>query len=155
MSKTYAEKLKDPKWQRKRLEIMQRDNFTCQICQDTETTLNVHHTVYSKGAEPWEYPPEQLITLCQPCHTQESELLESAMHDLFRIMRQKGLMSSHFHALAQVFIETDVQGLAPSWGDKVYMMQYMHLSLTIPGELRKMIDHFENKRKEEDGKKND
>jgi len=27
---TYSEKLKDPRWQKKRLEILSRDNFTCE-----------------------------------------------------------------------------------------------------------------------------
>ena len=30
----YSEQLKSPKWQKKRLEIMQRDKFTCQLCGD-------------------------------------------------------------------------------------------------------------------------
>lgn len=65
--KTYSEKLKHPKWQRKRLEIMNRDNFKCKLCNDTETTLNVHHLSYSEG-EPWDIENNQLITLCQECH---------------------------------------------------------------------------------------
>lgn len=30
----YSQKLLDPRWQRKRLEILQRDDFTCQVCSD-------------------------------------------------------------------------------------------------------------------------
>lgn len=65
---TYAEKLKSPKWQKKRLEILSRDKFTCQKCKDTETTLHVHHKKYIKGKEPWDYPNEILTTLCDSCH---------------------------------------------------------------------------------------
>lgn len=43
---SYAFKLKDPRWQRKRLEILQRDNFTCQECYATDKELNVHHLIY-------------------------------------------------------------------------------------------------------------
>lgn len=64
----YSMKLKNPKWQRRKAEIMLRDNFTCQICGDTETTLNVHHIRYVKGREPWEYEDNELITLCEKCH---------------------------------------------------------------------------------------
>ena len=39
----YVEKLKDPRWQRKRLEILQRDDWKCYWCKDDKTTLNVHH----------------------------------------------------------------------------------------------------------------
>ena len=71
--KEYIELLKDPRWQKKRLEIMQRDNFTCQHCGSTEKTLNVHHLLYSKGSKPWEYDNDNLITLCQDCHEKETE----------------------------------------------------------------------------------
>jgi len=64
----YWQKLKDPRWQRKRLEIMERDNFECQNCGDKDTTLNVHHGYYEKGVDPWEYPDNSLVTLCEPCH---------------------------------------------------------------------------------------
>ncbi len=39
----YSEKLKDPRWQKKRLEIFQRDEFHCQQCGDGENTLCVHY----------------------------------------------------------------------------------------------------------------
>jgi len=29
---SYADKLKDPRWQRKRLEILQREDFNCEAC---------------------------------------------------------------------------------------------------------------------------
>lgn len=63
---TYAEKLKDPRWQRKRLEVLNRDKFTCQCCQATLIELHIHHKKYS--GEPWEAPSEDLITLCKHCH---------------------------------------------------------------------------------------
>ncbi len=30
--------------------------------------LNIHHKYYVQGREPWEYPNEALITLCEDCH---------------------------------------------------------------------------------------
>lgn len=65
---TYYEALKSPKWQKKRLEIMERDNFKCRKCGDKDTTLNVHHLEYGKGKKPWDYDNFKLITLCQDCH---------------------------------------------------------------------------------------
>lgn len=64
---SYAEKLKNPKWQKKRLEILQRDEFKCCYCNDAETELQIHHLKYTK--EPWQAPNEDLITLCKHCHT--------------------------------------------------------------------------------------
>ncbi len=41
-STSYAEKLRDPKWQKKRLRIMERDGFVCVECRDERSSLNVH-----------------------------------------------------------------------------------------------------------------
>lgn len=68
MSKSYYEKLRDPRWQKKRLEIMERDGFTCRDCGSATNTLNVHHAYYEKGFDPWEYPDGSLKTLCELCH---------------------------------------------------------------------------------------
>lgn len=65
----YTELLSHPKWQRKRLEIMQRDDFKCCLCNDDETTLHIHHKSYINGNKPWEYENSYLITLCEHCHT--------------------------------------------------------------------------------------
>ena len=66
-TKTYSDKLKHPKWQRKRLEILNRDNFKCTLCNDKETELHVHHEKYEKG-EPWDINNKYLTTLCKHCH---------------------------------------------------------------------------------------
>jgi hypothetical protein len=68
--KTYSEKLLDPRWQKKRLEILNRDNFTCRKCEDTENTLHVHHKYY-ESEFPWETSNEHLITYCADCHKLE------------------------------------------------------------------------------------
>lgn len=62
----YYEKLKDPRWQKKRLEIMSRDDFACVYCKDKKSTLNVHHESYN--GNPWEVENKELITLCHKCH---------------------------------------------------------------------------------------
>ena len=65
---TYFDKLKDPRWQKKRLKILERDEFTCQLCNSTDKTLNVHHLFYFKNHDPWDYLDTMLLTLCQDCH---------------------------------------------------------------------------------------
>lgn len=64
----YSEKLRDPRWQRKRLEILSRDNFTCRLCGDAKNTLHVHHIFYTRGAEPWDHQNDVLVTVCVDCH---------------------------------------------------------------------------------------
>lgn len=67
----FLKQIKSPHWQKKRLEIMERDNFTCQYCLDTENTLTVHHKSYKEGVNYWDYADSELITLCEYCHEQE------------------------------------------------------------------------------------
>ena len=73
--KTYSEKLQHPNWQRKRLEILNRDNFTCQACGDTETQLQVHHLRYTTK-QPYDEVNENLITYCDHCHTFIHEVIK-------------------------------------------------------------------------------
>lgn len=64
--KEYSEKLRDPRWQKKRLEILNRDHFTCKYCGDTESELQVHHLKYKNN--PWDVDSEFLETACIHCH---------------------------------------------------------------------------------------
>ncbi len=90
MASDYSEKLKDPRWQKKRLLILERDEWTCQICHNSESTLVVHHRRYLLNTEPWDYPDELLVTLCEDCHESEREIrpeyekfLLDDLHDKF------------------------------------------------------------------------
>ena len=82
MSKTYSEKLKDPRWQRKRLEVMQRDGFTCLRCKSTDKTLHVHHVRYKSGRSPWEYEAIDLVTFCEDCHLDFTEIKRGLRENL-------------------------------------------------------------------------
>lgn len=73
---TYREKLMDPRWQRKRLEIMERDKFTCRHCASADETLHVHHGYYARGKDPWDYANETLQTLCHECHGYAQDRLD-------------------------------------------------------------------------------
>lgn len=72
----YSEKLRSPLWQKKRLEILQRDNFTCLNCGDNKSHLHVHHLQYLRFKDPWEYDNDYLITLCNKCHNEEEKLID-------------------------------------------------------------------------------
>lgn len=87
MSKVYTDKLKDPRWQKKRLEIFDRDNWTCRICSDKKDSLHVHHKRYISGLNPWEYDDKLLLTVCETCHI----VIEDAKKrkDLFNLNKVK------------------------------------------------------------------
>jgi hypothetical protein len=79
---TYAEKLKDPRWQKKRLEIFERDGFTCQECESKDKQLHVHHRMYLAKKQPWDHPNELLVTVCFECH----ELLTEVKKSIERVL---------------------------------------------------------------------
>lgn len=85
--RTYAEKLKDPRWQKMRLEVLQRDGWECQNCTSTTTTLHVHHRYYERGADPWAYPLDALVTLCAKCHEEEGQIRPEVEQHVLRILR--------------------------------------------------------------------
>ena len=69
----YRELLRHPKWQRRRLEIMERAEFRCEFCGNDKMELHVHHKRYETGRAPWDYPDDDLICLCGSCHFEEHE----------------------------------------------------------------------------------
>lgn len=62
-----------PLWQKKRLEILERDQYTCLECEAQDQQLHIHHAYYVSGRKPWEYPNWSLTTLCKDCHKQDHE----------------------------------------------------------------------------------
>lgn len=65
--KTYAEKLKDPRWIELREKVLERDSRTCQGC-GSSTQLHVHHLRYAKSRDPWDVQLSDLVTFCKRCH---------------------------------------------------------------------------------------
>lgn len=78
----YYEQLKDPRWQKKRLERLSLARWECENCGSGTETLNVHHVRYLKGRKPWEYSDDELQVLCQSCH-KEHHAAEDAVKQVF------------------------------------------------------------------------
>jgi 5-methylcytosine-specific restriction endonuclease McrA len=72
----YLEKLKDPRWQKKRLEVFNLYHFRCMHCGNTEKELHIHHRKYKRGREPWEYEGDEFFVLCADCHEALHEAME-------------------------------------------------------------------------------
>lgn len=68
---TYSDKLKNPKWQKKRLEILNLHGFKCEKCGCEDKELHVHHRFYLKGREVWQYDNDVFQVLCCDCHEKE------------------------------------------------------------------------------------
>ncbi len=67
---SYYDDLKSPKWQKKRLEILDKHFFSCQECQTESKQLHVHHMWYESGKKAWDYPDQCYKVLCEDCHNE-------------------------------------------------------------------------------------
>jgi hypothetical protein len=105
----YSEKLKDPRWQKKRLEVFERDEWSCQRCGDGENTLTVHHLSYSAGKEPWDYPLDNFMTLCQSCHDYEYTNRPTYENMILHMLRQKGFMADDLFYLVAAFQKLSIK----------------------------------------------
>lgn len=90
----YSEQIKSPKWQKKRLEILQLHNFKCEECGSETKTLNVHHRFYIKGRKIHEYDNDVLQCLCEDCHAKVHkkkevvEVLNPKLNYIFSTLKQ-------------------------------------------------------------------
>lgn len=101
-------KYQDPRWQKKRLEILSRDNWQCKCCGEEDRTLHVHHLQYIKGKLLWEYPDNLLITLCEECHSNEHDYKEGSMSSVYcsiREAKKRGYLILDIEFLINVFTE--------------------------------------------------
>jgi hypothetical protein len=116
---TYSKKLQDPRWQKKRLEILERDDFKCQNCSDTKNTLHVHHKIYS--GEPWETESKYLITLCEDCHSKEEVLIREFKQNIHEWIANSpvkiGCLNRFFKNIEKINIQCDE--------DKLFMAFFM------------------------------
>jgi len=85
----YKEDMNSGIWQRKRLDIMNRDHFQCRVC-GKENNLTVHHLYYLPNTRIFDYDDEALVTLCKPCHSAiHVDLAKIAGIIAFRILCSK------------------------------------------------------------------
>lgn len=102
---TYSDQLKDPRWQRMRLQVLDLHRWQCDTCDRDNKTLEVHHKFYClepngnflRKAAPWDYTFDDFRVLCDDCHEQT----EIALMELRRVFG--GLDYFHIAAFAQDF----------------------------------------------------
>jgi len=135
MISEYSEKLRDPRWQKKRLEILERDEWNCQKCFDSESTLVVHHRRYLPSTEPWDYPDVLLVTLCENCHEDERNERPGTEDDLLSILRAHFFFDD-IHALASGFLQMELLH-----SHEVVASVY-EWALSSPDIQRELIDRY-------------
>lgn len=130
----YREKLKDPRWQKKRLEIFNRDNFTCQHCKAKNISLQVHHKAY-REVEPWDYPDHYLVTLCEDCHEEESQSVAKMTRGLSDQIKVAGATALDVVKIWGAFLLVDQAGKVL----KPY--QWTELSEIIENYIKTQLDN--------------
>ena len=143
----YADKLKHPKWQRRRLEILERDGFACRKCGSEEDTLVIHHLYYRRGRDPWDYEDDVLVTLCMDCH-QDEHAEANAVIDIGQALLMAGLWRSDITRLCDAIRERGGR-VQPWFSDALVWM----LSDPAAAELQGIIEaaYFDHIRGEKDG----
>jgi hypothetical protein len=95
-SSEYSKTLRDPRWQKKRLDVLNAAGFKCRECGAADKELQVHHCWYEKGSKPWEYEDECYMVLCDECHGAWHE----AKHDVDIAMAKLSVAS--LYKLAEI-----------------------------------------------------
>lgn len=131
---SYSDKLKDPRWQRRRLKILERDNWACVSCHIDNETLNVHHLKYHPSGNPWEVEDRHLITLCEDCHKEEHSSRKAYEERLLDALKGKSLTAGGVLCLAKAFDTSEL--LYPL----DFLIENIEYLLRTPDEQSK-LDH--------------
>lgn len=124
--KQYWQKLQDPRWQKKRLEILNEAGFECECCGDTKSQLQVHHGYYEKGKEPWEYDDETLWCLCDRCHEDAHKGRNAVCSELAKYRPWE------VWPIAEILRRTD--------GDTVFYAQLFRIMEKRPGWIERVVN---------------
>ena len=98
-----SNKFEDPRWERKKLHVIRLRGNACEVCGNTRH-LRVHHLLYAKSVNPWEYPDDQYQCICEPCVHERKPLVEAAVDNL-RLMLAKLPTPSLRDAVAESGVE--------------------------------------------------
>src|SRR5271154_210590 len=110
---TSQEKLRDLRWKKKRIEVLERDGECCQAidengiqCCKTQKheELQIHHRNYTT-ANPWDEPSDNLVTLCDKHHKQEQFALGKAAREVSFALMKSNWMVKHRKLLARCVSE--------------------------------------------------
>lgn len=129
---TYAEKLLDPRWQKRKGEILLRDNHKCRSCGATHITLHAHHIFYVEDTDPWDYSDDALITYCEVCHNTEHLIGNTLQGYLLELIKDNPLM---IHMVAQMCVLTEK---VPEFSEKLRV--FLKKQMTVYYDSKKKIN---------------
>lgn len=88
-SRSYKEKLKDPRWIKKAATVKARANDRCEDCGIQTDSLEAHHCWYRYGFEPWQYPLDALRALCSACHASRGKIEHQMRTSMARLSAEE------------------------------------------------------------------
>jgi hypothetical protein len=141
---TYSDLLKDPKWQKMRLKILERDLFTCTYCGEDQETLHVHHKIYLPNRKPWEYSEDCLTTLCHVCHNDASKGMKESIQRLGEAIKKFGLFPKDIDQISEAFEKSKPQHIYEVTASAIaHGISNMQTDL-----IKSMLKHFRSKGKQ-------
>ena len=100
----YQKKLRSPHWQKRRLELLSAAGWKCSDagCRrrlhqhaeylsspptDDPPSLEIHHLYYEWGRDPWDYPDDAFLVLCDECHEKRAIVERTIKRELVKRFR--------------------------------------------------------------------
>lgn len=108
------------------MEILNRAEFCCEGCGDTESQLQVHHGYYEKGKEPWEYEDDTLWCLCDRCHEDAHKDRNAVCSELAKYRPWE------VWPIAEVLRRTD--------GESIFYAQLFRIMEKRPGWIERVVN---------------
>lgn len=91
----YEKGLNTIEWKKIRLQVLRRDQYTCQHCWEKKNELHVHHVVPYRIS--LDNSIENLLTLCESCHMKEEWRLDNVKPE--KGFEKRIIESEETHAL--------------------------------------------------------
>lgn len=140
---TYSEQFKDPRWQKKRLKILERDGFCCCRCDTTDKTLHVHHKYYIKDKKVWEYKDSVLITLCNICHEEEHKSKNKGDKLLLTSLYDLEFSAGNINDIAESFVQLNKSIKMTDLWDIFFILTNIDLAIKLFDDFReKEVNHL-------------
>ena len=124
---SYFELLKNPAWEKRRREVLDRASFECERCGARDKALHVHQGYYEKGKKPWEYPEDALTCLCEDCRMAAEDLRLQTDKLLSKVGREDEVYGYTLGALA--FDERDLMFSVPNYEIALGVADYWGLNV--------------------------
>jgi hypothetical protein len=139
----YQDQLKDPRWQKMRLKIYERDEFTCTRCGSQDNTLNAHHKAYESSSAPWAYPDHWITTLCDTCHASVHEGMDEALNQLCQDLKVFGFFPEDIRMLSRAIAKSEPMHLTDVVASAIaFNIQNMQ-QLMLDAYFKHLIDKSE------------